>query len=417
MGLPVWELVRLIGRAIPQTFANLDFLLVMLLVLFLIYGQYRRVAVMETIVLGSAYTNPLTETTTAMVYGLIGGILASVVFIGVGIPLSETGIWYVWPLALLLMLIHPRFLCFSYAGGILALSHLVFRWPTLNVAAIMALVAVLHLVEAALIRMHGHLAPSPVYIRGEEGEVVGGLSLQKFWPLPILALVMVAVTGELEGADLIAMPDWWPLIRPYQTPGEGEKFLYLLFPMVAALGYGDICLSRLPKKKAKLASFYLVSYSLALLGIAIGAATRPLLQWVAALGAPLGHELVIYLGRQSERTHPPLFSAKHGAMILAVQPGSPAETMGLLPGDIIIAINDYPVSSSEDVREVMVPWVIDPTIRVRGTTSGKGDRVIEYKGKIPPLGVVFVPDPHEQRALVLRHEGLLARWLNRHRDH
>ncbi|NMB11730.1 MAG: PDZ domain-containing protein [Firmicutes bacterium] len=413
--MPIWELVRLIGRAIPQTFANMDFLTVMVIVLLLIYGQYRRISVLEAHILGSSCTNPVVETATAVLYGLVGGILASAVFIGVGIPLSETGIWYVWPLALLLMLFHPRFLCFSYAGGILAIIYLIFGRPTLNVSATMALVAVLHMVEAALIRLHGHVTPSPVYLRSDGGEVVGGLSLQKFWPLPILALVLVTVSGDLEGADLVAMPDWWPLIKPYRLPGEGERFLYLLFPMVAALGYGDICLSRLPKEKARLSSLYLASYSLLLLGTAIGAASVPALRWVAALGAPLGHELVIYLGRQSEKVNPPLFRSTQGAMVLAVQPGSPGQTMGLVPGDIIVAINDYPVFSQENVRQVMNPWVIDPTIAVKGSISGKGDRLVHYKGKIPPLGVVFVPDPYEKRALILRNEGFVARWLKRRR--
>ena len=99
-------------------------------------------------------------------------------------PLSEAGLWYVWPLALLLMLMHPRYLCFSYAGGIMALSSLLFGWPELNVPAVISLVAVLHMVEAVLIRWHGHLNPSPVYLRTGEGEVVGGLNLQKFWPCP-----------------------------------------------------------------------------------------------------------------------------------------------------------------------------------------------------------------------------------------
>ncbi len=413
--MPVWELVRLIGRAIPQTLTNVDFLTVMVIVLLLIYGQYRRISLLEAYILGSSCTNPVNETAIAVLYGLIGGILASAVFIGVGIPLSETGIWYVWPLALLLMLVHPRFLCFSYAGGILAISHLVFGWPTLNVSATMSLVAVLHMVEAALIRLHGHVTPSPVYLRRDGGEVVGGLSLQKFWPLPILALVLVTVTGDLDGAELVAMPDWWPLIKPYHLPGEGESFLYLLFPMVAALGYGDICLSRLPREKTKLSSFYLASYSLLLLGTAIGAASVTTLRWLAALGAPLGHELVIYLGRQSEKVNPPIFRSTNGAMVLAVQPGSPGETMGLVSGDIIVAINDYPVFSEEDTRQVMIPWVIDPVITVRGSLSGKGDRVVKYKGKIPPLGVVFAPGPYEKRALTLQNEGLLARWWRRYR--
>ena len=413
--MPVWELVNLIGRSIPKAFVNIDFLLITIIVLSLIYSQYHRIGMIEISLLGVPWTNPWTETLTALGYGIIGGFLASVVFIGVGIPLSETGLWYVWPLALLLMFLHPRLLCFSYAGGLLALSNLLFGRPNLNVAAIMALIAVLHMVEAALIYLGGHRTPSPVYVRWKGGEVVGGLSMQKFWPLPILTLLLVAVAGELDAADLVSMPNWWPLIKSHQPLAEGEQFLYLLFPMMAALGYGDLCLSRLPAQKTRLSAAYLAVYSLTLLGLAIGSAHMPILQWVAALGAPLGHELVIFLGRKSEQLHPPIFVSRHGAMVLAVHPGSPAEAMGLVAGDIILAINDYPVASGQAVHEVMLPWVIDPTIQVKGDISGKGNRVLTYKGKIPPLGVVFVPEPHIERALALQPTGLLVRWLRRYR--
>jgi len=411
--MPIWELLRLIGRAIPQMFFNVDFLIIIGLMLMLSYSQYRRRAVLEEHLVGTTFTDPPAETVNTLLYGILGGLFASAVFIGIGIPLSETGLWYIWPLALMLMLIRPRYLCFSYAGGILALSHLVLGWPALNVSAIISLVAVLHMVEAGLIRWHGHLNPSPTYLRTEEGEVVGGLNLQKFWPLPMLTLVLVTAAGDLTGADMVAMPDWWPLIQPEIVPPEGEQFLYLLFPMMAALGYSDICLSRLPKEKAGLSSRYLAVYSLLLLCTALGAGSVPALRWLAAVGAPLGHELVIYLGQKSERANPPLFCSHHGAMVLGVKPGSPAEVMGLVPGDIILAINGFPVFSPDDVRQVIMPWVIDPTIIVDGRLSGKGNRTVKYKGKLPPLGVVFVPGPRVQAALTITSRSPISRWMQR----
>ena len=116
--MPIWELLGLIGRAIPQMFLSLDFLIILGLVSMFSYSQYRQRAVLEGHLFGITLTDPVSETINTLLYGILGGLLASTVFIGVGIPLSETGLWYVWPLALLLMLMHPRYLCFSYAAGI-----------------------------------------------------------------------------------------------------------------------------------------------------------------------------------------------------------------------------------------------------------------------------------------------------------
>jgi len=411
--MPIWELLGLVGRAIPRMFLSPDFLVIVGLLVMLSYSQYRRRAVLEERLFGTAFTDPPSETINTLLYGILGGLFATLTFVGIGIPLSETGLWYVWPLALLLMLVHPRYLCFSYAGGILSLSHLALGWPALNVPAVISLVAVLHMVEAVLIRWQAHLNPSPVYLRTGEGEVVGGLSLQKFWPLPMLTLVLVTAVGDLTGADLVAMPDWWPLIRPEVVPEDGRGFLYMLFPMMAVLGYSDVCLSRLPKEKAVYSARRLALYSLLLLAAALISASVRWLRWLAALGAPLGHELVIYLGQKEERANPPIFRSDYGAMVLGVKPGSPAEAMGLVPGDIILAINGFPVYSPDDVRQAMLPWVIDPTITVNGRLSGKGDRTVQYKGKLPPLGVVFVPGPHAQGGLTIVSQSPFSRWLQR----
>lgn len=411
--MPVWDLVRLIGRAIPHLMKNLDFLIIMAVILLFVHSQYRRIATLENYMLGTVYTDPVRETAVATVYGMIGGLVGSVVFIGIGLSLSETGIWYMWPLALLLMLIHPRLLCFSYAGGIVATAHLLLGWPDIDVPSAIALVAVLHMVEGLLIRLSGYQNPSPIYVRTESGEVVGGLSLQKFWPLPVLALVLVTVGSEMQGAELISMPDWWPLIRPDEVPPAGRKFLYILFPVVAALGYGDISISRLPRRKAAASAFHLFCYSFILLVVAIAADSVAFLRWIAALGAPLGHEWVIRRGQQTERRLPPIFRSVRGAMVLAVLPGSPAETMGLAPGDIIVKVNDYPIYSKYQLFSTLSPWIINPRLQIDGTYSGRGDRLLSYKGKIPPLGVIMVPDPDERKAVSLQRSGLLGRWMRR----
>ena len=109
-------------------------------------------------------------------------------------------------------------------GGLLALVSLLFGFPEISVPQIMALVAILHMVESFLIFSSGHLGAVPAYIKGQGGRITGGFTLQKFWPIPLVALVVMAGGGVVEGG--IEMPGWWPLIKP-GVPGDPQTLTYI----------------------------------------------------------------------------------------------------------------------------------------------------------------------------------------------
>ena len=69
----------------------------------------------------------------AMLYGTIGGLMGSLVLTLVGVNLDRMGFLYIWPLAIFLMLINMRFLCFAYAGGIVAVVSALTGWPDVDV--------------------------------------------------------------------------------------------------------------------------------------------------------------------------------------------------------------------------------------------------------------------------------------------
>ena len=106
----------------------------------------------------------LHATLIATAAGMLGGFLGSFLLILFGIDIAGLGIIYLFAIALLLLIIHPRFLCFAYAGGLLSLISLTFGFPRIQVADVMALVAILHMVESLLILFTGHLDPIPVYL-------------------------------------------------------------------------------------------------------------------------------------------------------------------------------------------------------------------------------------------------------------
>lgn len=425
---PWRELLQLIIETFPLFLRRGDLLVIVSVVLLLVYMQYRRTATIEQSLFGVPLSDPLKNTLTALGIGFAGGWIGTFLFVVLGVSLTDVGIGYLWVLAIAMMLLHPRFVCFAYGGGLLSISHLLFGWPDVNVPAMMALVGVLHLVESLLIFVHGHRDPTPVYVRRSDGRVVGGFTLQKFWPMPFIALVAILVSQSAFADRSLAMPDWWPLIQPRDPAAPNAMYLYVLFPVIAALGYGDIAITTDPRRKARRTSGLLLGYSVVLMLLALAGSAGQgaqgatwlgvpvtVFQWLAALFSPLGHELVIHLSRRMEERGQPLYDSAKGAVVLGVVPGSPAARMGLERGDIIRSIGGFPVFDRADIQEVLTPWAVDVDFVVENMHTGQR-RTVRCPGKIPPLGVIFAPAPGDPGFMSLDDRvgyGLMLRRLSR----
>lgn len=328
-----------------------------------------------------------------------------------GLSLESIGIIYLWPLAIILLLFNPRFLCFAYAGGIIATFSLIIRflqpyWPVLgeiglcqgiaqiHLPGLLALIGILHLTESFLIYFSGHLGSSPIYLKTPAGEVVGGYSLQRFWPLPLAGLWAQVVA---ESSDIliggISMPDWWPLLGEVMNPGSGEQVVYLLVPLVAGLGYSDLALSSSPQNKRKKTARNLAFYSILLSALAVISSFRPEALLPAALFAPLGHELVIKKGNEEEFAGRPLFRAgpEGGLKVLAVFPGSPAQKAGVEVGDRLVQVNDEPVNSEMDFGHLIRLYYHRLFFKIR-----RDGRELDLHVQLDPqpasrVGLIFAP--------------------------
>ena len=144
---PLFELIRSILRSYPGIFSNVIVDILYLVVLFLVASQYARIQRTEENLYGTASNKAFYQTLRAIGLGLLGGLLASFLLVLIGVSVTDSGIAYLLPIAVILYLFSPRLLCYSYAGGLAGLSYLVFGWPKINVPAVMALVG-LHAAEA-----------------------------------------------------------------------------------------------------------------------------------------------------------------------------------------------------------------------------------------------------------------------------
>lgn len=370
--------------------------------------QYKKIAKTRQEMFGIGGNTVVRDTLVATGYGLAGGLAASFLLVFTGVNLTSLGIGYLWVLALLLMLINPRFLCFSYAGGIIAVSKLIFGTPDIDIPQLMGLIAVLHLIESLLIYFSGHAGATPMFTKREDGSLVGGFTLQKFWPLPVVAVAVLTYPEAMGYTVLPEMPAWWPAIK------FGQEFsltsVGVLLPIVVGLGYGDIAVAHTPVEKSRMSATNLSVFSVVLLFLSVLASRYGVFEIVAALFAPLGHEAVIYLGKRTEMNGKPLYvRPEQGVRVLETLPDSPARKAGLASGDVIININGYIVNSKRDIDYIILtqPGLAEIVYMVHRQNRWRKEQVRVRPNQV--LGIIAVPEGNESIYTELRNRSVISR--------
>lgn len=414
----IGRLLEMVARGVPSLILRpWDFPFFWLLV-GLVALQYRRVAENERRLYGVAKNQALRHVLVALGYGLIGGVVASLLMALLGVSLSGAGVAWLLPLALLLMAISTRLMCFSYAGGLVSMSYLLFGWPKVHVPALMALVAILHVTESVLIYLRGSSCTTPVTVRDAVGGGVrSGFLLQGFWPLPLLMLFVIVLPPGTPREGLMEMPAWWPLIAPPAELTAQPGAVFTLFPVAAVLGYSDLAARFSPRTKARRSAAYLLAYSFVLLALAVVSSTRLEFVWLAALWGPLGHELVVRRGSAGEfRERGALGPALDGVTVLDVLPGSGAQAAGVRSGDVLLEVDGQPTVDPSAVALVMGWGNTRVTLGLR-RDGVRRDLTVELRPLEPDgppvLGIIPLPPDGVAPQLEVHNRGFLQSYLRR----
>lgn len=396
-------ILKIAGLVFEQ-FGNLlldEFFWIIILVLIAIY---RKNAGIETRMLGTSY--PIFyKVSSSVLVGLAGGLLGSLIVILVGISIVDytsvgegsltEAITYIWIIAILLAMINPRYLCFSYAGGLVALSNLIFGFPSVNVPGLLALIGVLHLVESFLIWLDGYTYSVPLFLKRRKGDTVGGYFMNKVWPIPLVvfAVMFGGEGGRISLAGMIDMPSWWPFLK-HSAAGGIRDLVYIPLVVPVVLGYGDMAITKMPDRKCRSSAARLAGYSLVLITLSIIASKLRIFAYAAAVFAPLAHEMLIIYGAKEEEEGEPYFASKEtGVKVLYVQKDSIADKMNIRPGDTILRINGISVYSEKHLTELLSSY---PTFIWLDIKKPAGSVVtvehMNYRTGIGSLGALIVPD-------------------------
>ena len=411
-------LLAIILRSIVDVLAYPATMLLFWVVMAIVYYRYTRLAALERQWTARS-PSPLTRTMQSLGEGVVGGVAASLLFVLLGPSIDRMGLGFLLPAALALAMLDARFVCFSYAAGLACICNLLLGWPALDVASAASVVGVLHLIEAGLIWATGHRGAIPVLVSGPDGRPAGAFLMERFWPVPAAIGLMLYYPISSVLPDVIAMPQWWPLIKSTAPVPEGMQAVYALVGLTAILGYSDLTYTRLPRRKTGVTAAMSAAYSLILLGLAVLSSTRRWALWAAALFSPAGHELMVCLLLMGEMDGRPVFQVPacgSGVMVADVDPRSPAWEVGVRRGDVIEAVNCRPVSSTDEMLGAMNVSPIAIVMDVRSALPGRPAhvRTVQIRGARAGLGLHLVPQAGDYPDVRLARTGrvsLLIRCL------
>ncbi|NLK43822.1 MAG: PDZ domain-containing protein [Tissierellia bacterium] len=323
-----------------------------ILVFSIICFQYYQISKMEKKYLGYK-KSLLMKAIVSTFFGILGGIITTVAFLYLGVVAIPKDYLYILFVVIILSFFNPRFMCFSYGGGIVFLSSLILGFPKIEISQVMSVVAVLHIVESLLILVDGWRHKLPIYFESKN-RTVGGYMMNRFWPVPFVIFI-----------------------------GDG-----LIHPitLMAILSYGDYSISSFPKIKAAKTSFVLLIYSIILLYISKTVDNL----FIAPIFALLGHELIIFINKSKERKKQPIFiPLDKGVRVLEIIPGTIGHKVGIKIGDIILRINGVEINNEKDLEDFMMIDFNRLKIEYFNMKSGLNTR--NYYGKKKPLGLIIVP--------------------------
>ncbi|MFF2890011.1 PDZ domain-containing protein [Paenibacillus sp. NPDC057967] len=371
-------------------------------VLFIIL-QYSRQMRMERQLFAVKLHSWINLTAKAVLTGLLAGLAVSVTGAFIGSTLTPSAVLWLWAVAAVLMLIRIRYLCFAYSAGIITLLQWGFSFTPLaertdwigNMAASLArvdaaglllLVALLHLAEAILVRLQGNRLSTPLFLEGKRGKLVGGYLLQGFWPVPLFLLV--PVTDSVSGSVSTTSLPWMPLFGADWSQG----WTFVALPMI--IGFTEMTRTMLPQVKARHAAQGLLIYSLLLAGAAIAAWWQPALLPLAAAASILLHEAIVWRSRLAESKRTPLYvHDARGLRILGVVPGTPAEAMGLMAGEILHKVNGTHVLTKEELYSALAINSAFCKLEIYNIEGElKFAQRARFAGEHHQLGVILAPD-------------------------
>ncbi|NLM34760.1 MAG: PDZ domain-containing protein [Clostridiales bacterium] len=377
---------------------------------FILYFQNRRTAAMQKAIVGQSINSPLELTLSQIVLGILGGVVASFLLTYAGVMFDEkSGIEIIFLTSIILSLVKPRFICFSYSGALLGAASLILNdlavlvtgksladgYFNVDITSLMTMVGILHIVEGVLVAIDGFRGAIPVF-SNSDGKIAGGFALKRYWPIPVIIMLLFVpetTSGGTSGLVEITTPGWWPLISSSYNAEFLKDAIIAAFSIYAMLGYHSITFTKTKKEKALSSGVNIFTYGVILTLVAqLASLNNVILKVLVVAFAPIAHEFMLSIQRKKELKLKPRFvSSDRGIMVLEVAPNSPAALMGIRSGDRLLEINSHEIKDEKDVLESIKQAFSKLVVKIQQSNGSEKELMYGSFTAGQRLGVVFVP--------------------------
>lgn len=295
-------------------------------------------------------------------WGLIPGLVLSLISLGVGLPVTIDWIILYHIVTLLFLGMGYRFLhpVFTFSASALALflygqfvsseslfAPLLSNWNSpfiqedaigLEAIQIIFILSLLLLLSSVLTMHIGKLVQFiPRFLKTKRGKMVARYRMNPLWLVPLL----VVIPGE----TFTQLFEWWPVFSI-----GNQTYSFLILPVLIGFRYTVQAQMPTQAKNALLKDFV----ALSVVGVLVFAATFWRLE-AAVVGLIIlffGGAYVLYRHRLRERKWTFRFGPdQDGLRVVGVRPNSPADKMNIEIGDVLVEANQVKLNTSEDLIE------------------------------------------------------------------
>lgn len=397
------NLIIEILRAVSYALISPTLSLMLIVVGFLFYFKNRKIAFMQKLMLGRSIVSPLELTLSQILFGIIGGILASLMLSFLGVTFENSSLVDAILIGTIFSVIYRnRFLNMPYISSFIGIIAIIlgfnekylgrgFSFDS-NITSIIALVGVFSIIEGLLTMVDGKSGYLPIFTQ-KDGKLIGGFSFRRFWIIPLgLLVVMGNNSGSVVINEISNFPKWLPFL-------SGENMASLISGVVIAtiatygvIFYDSSTFTRSKGNKIVSSGTIDIIYGIAILGLDYILKYSYVLTIILLVLIPFLYGLRIKIEEKIESNRAPLyFSGDDDICILDVLPNSLAFEKGLRSGDRIIKLNGEIPKSEKDVFMAIKKNYYGVNLEVRKNNGEIQKHTISSEDRGKLFGVILVP--------------------------